>query len=584
MKFLEFVKFHSRILIRSVLAISIAFTCLWTFSEYRAGSSDTKSMNALNENLIELTTQISKVKSGKGFRNLVESNNYTVNSFIQNPNAAQHMSLLKTFSEPDLDRFQIDVTVLNRKLRAVSKYYEKVYSVLSERNYRQRHPVKDLYNSYNDNLPVTEATVDTIIASEIKAIEGYREYLLDSAVKTKTKAKADKYIGKALKRLRLVQGELQSSGETAINAYWAKNLARLKPQLLELSTKSYLKLAESQKNNFYMTTSLLTLLFITGIVSLLFIKNRKDYGLLKLKNKRIRELKTKLRFSGLKDDMLAILKDSDDLPIALLNRKDRIVWANKGFDSLLRTGLDKERNWENIRRRVIISTSTKTGVDNSIKIKGRGQEDYVIKSHPFVSDHRDFRVIKITEIGSNLLDSTVSTHSLYSKENAFNPFELVEDIVERLGTWSSVYEFKIAESKCLPSFYNMDPVLLKQEMGSLVASLMYFSKAHDYRPRFTFDIATSVDGFSFNMKMKDMHLKSEEIGTSIYLQDKRYVPLLDSFAKVEENLRSVDGKVVVKNYTTSTGVKTAEVQLIVKENYIEKVAHQVDYKDRGVTV
>lgn len=569
---------------RSILGISIAFACIWTFSEYRENAYSTDSIEALNRSLIDMTTEISKVSTGKEFRELVESDNYIVNSFIYNPNASEYQNILKTFSGPDLDRFQVDVKVLNRKLKTVAKYYEKTYETLSAKRYRQRHPIKEIYYTFNDSLPVTDSTADHIISSEIKAIESYREYLLDSGVKTKVKAKADKYVTKAIRRLRSIQTELSSSGETAINKYWSANLAALKPQLLKLSTNSYINLAKIQKTRFYTAISILTLLFVTGIISLLFLKNRKDYGLLRQKNKNIRELKTKLRFSNLKDDMLAVLKDTEDLPIALLNRKDRIVWANKGFDSLLRTGFDKERNWENIRRRVIISTSAKTGVDNSIKIKGRGQEDYVIKSHPFVSDHRDFRVVKITEIGSNLLDSTVGTHSIYSKENAFNPFELVEDIVEKLGTWSSVYEFKIAESKCLPSFYNMDPDLLKQEMGSLVASLMYFSKAHEYRPRFTFDIATSVDGFSFKMNLKDMHLKSEEIGTSIYLQEKRYVPLLDSFAKVEENLKSVDGKVVVKNYTNSVGVKTAEVELIVKENYIEQVAHQIDYNIKGARV
>ena len=308
----------------------------------------------------------------------------------------------------------------------------------------------------------------------------------------------------------------------------------------------------------------------------MFLKNQKDYGLLKSKNRLIRKLKADKKALSSNMHMISVFEDITDLPLALVNEVDEIIWMNKGFNQVFKEGFSKGNNWETIRQRMVIATSSRTGVKNSVKIRGKGAEDFILRSHVFSSGSEKLRLLKLSEATAQAISS-----DLVSSTSSFNPIELVEFIVEKLGSWSNIYDFKIQESGKFAAFYEMDESILKTEMGALVASIIYFIKSHRMKPRFIFEIETANDGFSFKVKLEKIHLKSEEIGSSVELNGKRYTPLMDSFSKIEDNLRFYDGRVLVKNFTSSKNGKYSEVLLMVKERTLFRENFEIAQKEQG---
>jgi hypothetical protein len=564
MSVISHLKFHFKVILRSLLAIVPMIVCVYLAVTYIQSSNSENVHSQEVNNLISLAKEVSKTKDGQELYQKTLSDEGSLISSLDS-NVPSYSEALKAYLEdvPKKKRV-IDYSALNLELKKVALYYENVFSILEENRYIQRHRVKEMFYSLEDNIPFTRDVFLKQIEEELVKAGSFREYLLDSRISESSKARSDKSVGNAIASLKSMKSKINFAGEDYSEKHWNNNLVNIQSYLINLMPSALHSGYEKEFSGFSLSMIVVTFLYALSVIILMTWTNDKEYGLLAQKNDELSKLKSKREINKAKEKILDTLKETDDLPLALLNAREDIIWSNEGFDSLFLFSESCNKSWNIISKERVYPTSQNTGINNSVKVKGRGEKDFLLKSHSFVSSDKNFRLLKLIDVSSSYISLKDLVPGVNS-QNLVDPYDLIEEVLENLSNWSSFFNFNVAETKSLTAFYKMDPVLLRQEFGNLVASLIYFAKAKEYSPGITFDVITNSKGFLFKIQLSGIHLNSEEIGSSISLRGKRYVPLMDSFSNIENALKSLDGRVIIKNLTRSNGSKDVEIQLSLKE-------------------
>lgn len=524
-------------------------------------------VNSQRQHVSQLSQITSQMKSNERVAEVLEGINFESHLLeAENKqaylNTLNRLAMMATNENVELGRqaqeelqsaYLASVVELESIKPKVKSDLREVYSIFSERRYRQRHTARNLATSLRSD-------VDAALSSESYApvesfsikLHRYVESIDSSRVRDSYKARVNPLLEDSLRFIDYevpsrLNSHLNIAAQNVRDAIYERNYG-LKGELLLVIDNE--KAQATRTGIVYSLFGFFVLAFAFFSVYLFVKMGTRRLAVVYSMKQRYRERLEKIQ-KTVRQNM--VLKSSQTTSLALINKSGNVVWATNAYSKLFPRTKGQKRNWDKIKSSQMISIADDTNVENSFRLLG-GDNSEVIVSEESLGDNSQYRLVIVTPLVSYFseFNKGIVNSDNIKLESLDQSCCLIDSVIK-----DSVYGGKINGRKVnglkleyegqLPRFFYDDKKVISETVEGILGALLQAQGLIGFKES---DLAINYTKKDRQVKIQfkiyghriDQSLLNHSLDTSGY-----YTSLTDAFEEVERNLLSNYGAVSVSN-------------------------------------